>query len=462
MEIHRILSGEIITENAVFKIKFGIVYDIDGAISVDFYLDESINFEEVYENQEIGITSSCSANCKTEEGADLVFYNLETKSMTSSGIIKFICYDRMVETKERWSTTSDSEVPSDNERLIHYLIIEGLEMEFCEATTKQKTSFTRGPIGPKKIQWDRTTTCLHSNMYTHNIDYSKDDETGYVIAKIDSSFNSKLTYDEFLKKKMDYISMLSFLNGAEVRIRKECYGTYNNVDIPEAEINVHYSYKKIVHIRTNDYIMLNHHFNRGENLLGKMTIFHFDKFSQWNKDIDLTSIIFHLNNASQTMSLHNMYFNLIITFERLTKFYAKHVHDSDDIYHPKKDDFQLIKSELYKVLDKHKNDFGNFLPRAKSIIGQLNHVKRLSTKDKMYGILSDLKIDITDDLTELIDSVRNDAIHEGNIGQGNKAFKNVFLLNELIYEIILRLIGYSGKRNSAVLFGNQIVNIKLD
>jgi len=76
----------------------------------------------------------------------------------------------------------------------------------------------------------------------------------------------------------------------------------------------------------------------------------------------------------------------------------------------------------------------------------------------MRAILIDLGIDITPDIIQLID-MRNEAVHEGEIGSNPaEAYKNVRLLNELIHEIIVKLIGYKGQRRSSVLYGDKIVN----
>lgn len=64
----------------------------------------------------------------------------------------------------------------------------------------------------------------------------------------------------------------------------------------------------------------------------------------------------------------------------------------------------------------------------------------------MYTILNDVKIVVNEDISKLIEEVRNNVVHEGNIGNGIDGLKNMYLLNEILHEIILRLIGYKGIR----------------
>lgn len=140
----------------------------------------------------------------------------------------------------------------------------------------------------------------------------------------------------------------------------------------------------------------------------------------------------------------------MIAFERITTKYAEYLGEKEEFL-PNKDDFQPIRQELIDIIDKYKDDFGNAYSTVKSKICNLNQIKRLSTTDKMYRIINDCNISITEPIEQLIDIVRHKTIHEGEIGLGNEAVRNFYLLDELLREIILRLVKYEGKRESMIL-----------
>ncbi len=249
---------------------------------------------------------------------------------------------------------------------------------------------------------------------------------------------------------MDYISLLSFINGAEARIRKECYGTYHSVGKIDAEKVVTYSFRKLTNDRYNEYLPLNNYHNRTERVLSKSLVFSFDHFVEWNKKIDLNSIIFYLSNSQQSKSIEEKVFIQIIAFERLSTIYVEYLGQKEEFL-PSKEDYQSIKEQLLKIVDENKEKFGNAYNTVKSKLGNLNQIKRHSTTDKMYRIINDFDIPINSKLEKLIEVVRHKTVHRGDIGEGREAVIIYHLLDELIREILLRMIEYKGNRNSLVL-----------
>lgn len=435
-------------------IDFGIVYETDGVSTADLYINPSTSLEAFDYHS---VKGTVNINCETDDGINVqinrVFFN---SIIPYKKLIKATCHDSIQITQEIYP-----KLPNESKIInyLHYLVLEGLEMEFCETTTQERTGRTKS-FGPRNLKWDFTKIGWYVEMSSYHLDFYKDHETGAVIVRVDHLVNAKLTYERFLDLKHDFVSLLSFLNGAQISIRKECYGPYCDGERPTAQVDVIYSHKRIKNLRQNEYIVLNHHINRQHNLLNRVFHQNFEKFCEWNKKIDLNSIIFYLTGAIQNRSLEEQFFTLIIAFERLTALYAKN-QGAEIIQHPSKINFKPVKEELFKVLDNHKSVMEPYFVRAKSVIGGLNQVQRLSTKDKMYGILTDLKIDVTPEIASLIDTVRNDAVHEGQVGNSSEEiWKNVFLLNELLHEIILRLIECWGYRNSTQLYGNRLVNLQ--
>lgn len=457
-ELYRIKKGKVFNEKVEIPFDFGIVFVEDGIISTDLYVAETFDLNE----NEGTLTgdSVYNANCITDEGNPIEIHGLDIKTIFfDKGLIDMVCFGSLHYTDKKTLPPPGYKETDDT---LHYLEIEGLEMEYCEATTHERNSRSQGNLGGTKYMWDRTTIGWSSNQSLCHVDFSKNHENGNVIVKFDNSCGSIQTLSNFRSLKRDFVSLLSFLSGAEINIRKECFGNYYTEGKAEAEKGILYSFKKVVHNRHNHYIPLNDAIiNRSANILNKVMIGNFDKFREWNTKIDLTSIIYYLNGAVQTRTLEEQFFILIIAFERLTTIYAEQTGPSE-VFHPSSEDFGPIKQELFQVLDRHKGKFGKYFGNAKSDIGNLNQVKRLSTKDKMYGILNDVGIEVSDDLVTLIDIVRHKAVHKGEIGENNDGLKNTMLLNELIHEIILKLVNYQGPRRSYFLHGQGVVIDKLN
>ena len=298
---------------------------------------------------------------------------------------------------------------------------------------------------------DHTSADLVHKRFPYNQTYFKSpDSDDDIIVEFTKNNSNRLSYELFLELKNDYISSLSFINGAEVRIRKECYGSYYTIGKIDAEKVVTYSFKKISNRRYNDYVPINDPFLQGENILSNFLMFNFDKFIVWNNKIDLKSIIFYLNNSEQAKSLEEKVFIQIIAFERLTTMYVEYLGEKEEFL-PNNEDFKPIKDELVRVIMSNKEKFGNAYNTVKSKIGNLNQIKRHSTTDKMYRIINEFNIPIDSKIEKLIDVVRHKTIHNGDIGEGKEAIVTFYLLDELIREIILRMVEYKGLRKSKIL-----------
>ena len=210
-----------------------------------------------------------------------------------------------------------------------------------------------------------------------------------------------------------------------------------------------YSFRKIINERYDYYIPLNDAFARSNSILSKYFLQNFKNYVYWNNKIDLNSIVFYFINSIQAKSMEEISFIQMIAFERLTTLYAE-FKGQKEIFKPSKKQFDKIKEDFLLILEKHKKHFGDTYNVAKSKLSNLNQVKRLSTTDKMYRLINDVKIPITDDIILLVEQVRHKAIHRGELDNEERRVRTFYLLNELLQEIILRLVGYSGPRHSRV------------
>ena len=69
----------------------------------------------------------------------------------------------------------------------------------------------------------------------------------------------------------------------------------------------------------------------------------------------------------------------------------------------------------------------------------------------MFRIINDVEIPITKEIEFLVERVRHKTIHRGELESGDNGLVNFYLLDELLQEIILRLVGYNGPRESKIL-----------
>ncbi|MCK9641570.1 MAG: hypothetical protein M0R39_16830 [Prolixibacteraceae bacterium] len=393
-------------------------------------------------------------NCLTVENNKLSLDRLRFASITPHILtVQMICYGKLKHIKTK-------DFP-ENLRLekpkLYYLELEGLQMEFCDFTEETKYRNGKEIVDFNKRKRDYTTSLLRFQNHPYNQLFYKDLNSDNIVIEFPDDTNNTLFYEKFCEIKDDYISVLSFFNGAKLKIRKECTGSYYSIGKIDSEIVIRYSFLKIKNQRFNKYIPLNDPFSRSQKILNKLFVFCFDNYVNWNDKLDLNTIIYFLNNSEKVGSIDERIFIQIIAFERLTTRYAEYLGENEE-FKPSRESFEPIKKKLYDIVDEHKNDFGDAYAIVKSKIGNINQIKKLSTKEKMYKLIQDVNIPITSRICDLIDNVRNKTIHQGDIGNGNEALVNYYLLDELIREIVLRLIKYDGPRESMILLNN--INMK--
>jgi hypothetical protein len=448
-ELYRIKKGQVSTNTIKIPFFFGIVYSDNGFIRLELYVNEEYDLKDLmkstsreYLNYEYNLT------CLTEENNVLKIDNLRFSQNTPHlSRIKMVCYGKMEHIKKKKKGFEKS----DFKPLIKYLILEGLKIEFSDFTEKIRARGGEKMEDFDNFERDHTTTNLVHKQCPYSQTYYKlSEKENDIIVEFTDENSNKLTYDKYLELKDYYISALSFINGAEVRVKKECYGSYFSIGKIDAEKTVTYSFKRIDNRRYNRYIPINDPFHRAERVLSKFFMCNFDQYINWCDKVDLKSIIYYLNNSEQTNSIEEKVFIQIIAFERLTTMYVEYLGEKEEFL-PNKIDYKPIKDELNKIIEQNKDKFGNAYDTIKSKIGNLNQIKRHSTTDKLYRIINDFDIPITPKINKLIDVVRHKTVHRGDIGEGQDGLTTFYLLDELIREIILRMVDYKGKRISTIL-----------
>lgn len=450
-EIYRVKKGKLVGKNIELSIDFGLIFVEDGNYSIEVYVPESVNLNAFSERPNANIDNNFTAFFITEEKNELEIHDLYVSQIVFDPCrIDFNCYGSI--THRDISPFHEEENPDINKAELIYLELEGMKIEFSDLTSKLEHRLSYGQKS-KGTKADHTGAELIVDYTTYSQIFRKSQKNGNIVVEFHGKNSNKLSYNRFLEFRNDYISFLSFLNGAQVKIRKEYAGNFvvlgsGDIDTP---IVITYSFRKIRNESYNRYIPLGYRIqNRNPNILNQAMIQCFNKFREWNMKIDLSSIIFYLNGAEKTRSIEEKFFILIIAFERLTTMYAEQSGLVDQ-HLPLPENFIPIRQEFYDLLQTHKTSFGSNYEKARSIVANLHEVKRISTKDKMFGILNDTKITVDDDLRELINIVRNKVIHKGDVGEGLNGIKHLKLLTELLYEIMCRLIEYKGPKISNAL-----------
>jgi hypothetical protein len=452
-EVQRIVKGSLSGGLIEIPIHFGLIFSDLGALTLDLYVEESFNLSSLMQDDKGGIwKADYTLKCKSSkddllEIDQLSFSRIDPHEST----LKMVCYGKMVKTEIRKTPVPTR--PDKRGETVHFLILEGLKIRFTDITEKPRARKGRKIEGLFDWKRDHTSALLVADKYPFNQVFYQPEGSNQIAVEFDNKSNNTLTHEKFTELKRDYLGALSFLNGATVSLRKEFIGSFCSQDASGtlgSEIEITYSFKSVINDRYNGYVPINDPFSISHNVLNTFFIHNFDNYRNWSSKIDLNSIVFYLSNSEQTRSMEEKVFIQMIAFERLTTLYANYLGETEEFL-PCKEEFEEIKKELQTVLSKHKNKFGNAYNTVRGKVSNLNQIKRGSTSDKMYRLINDVNIPITSEIETLIDVIRNKTIHEGNIGEGEQFWTTFLLLDELIREIILRLVEFKGDRKSQIL-----------
>jgi hypothetical protein len=450
-ECYRIIEGKLVSKSIEIPLVFGLISEDDGIFFTEFYTPESFDLNNFVALVDSDDTHGFNAFCITEDSNELEIRSLSIRSIVfNARKILLECYDCIIHKTRDFPKTPFGK--QYQKSALHYLEFEGLQIEFCEYTSYKEI---RGN-DCVAMERDHSKALLVANSIPYNLEFNKTNSKNIIVSFPNES-NSTLTYNAFLDLRNDFTSLLSFLNGARVKIRKEYTGeTFSKLGRRpiSSQVTITYSFKRLHPERLDSYIPLNHTSNnRVTNILNRIFSLSFDKYREWNKRIDLNSIVYALNAAAEATHVEEKFFIQIIAFERLTAQYAVAMGFAIE-YLPDPLDYAEIKRQLFDVIERNKGLFGRNYHNAKAIIGGLNQVKPQTTQEKMLRLIADVRLQLSDDLVNLVNVVRHKVIHWGDVGDGLDGVKNLYLLNELLHEIILRLIDYTGIRNSAVLLAN--------
>ena len=445
MIIYQLKKGYIKNNDIYIPFNTGIVEDVNGVIHLKLFINSNVDLNSLLEKVRFSWNNNLYG-----EGLDINDVRVEFFQMYFKKIIgskreaEFICSDKI---KVYYQQT---DIKKDNqELLIHRIILEGLIMQFDKLTDQRIYKDGKEHCNLSlKSDYSTATIMIKYEHYKQRFE-RMDNSNDILIVFNDSIGYNKLSYEKYMSIKKDYISFLSFINGAPVRIRCEyCDDNF----VTKGFCKIIYSFFKSENISYNDYIPV-----RKDKLMNRYNVMEplffesFDNYIKWNTILDLNSIIENLGDAQNNTSIEDRTFIKMITYEKITSKYAEYKNaENIQIELIDSELFDEIRVQLKSIIDNYRtnmndNTYGIFISR----LGGLNKTKRNATDYKFRLLPNDVGIVIDGELDTLLNQDRHRIIHYGNLSDDEEECWNMeILLDELIREIILRLIKATINRNS--------------
>jgi hypothetical protein len=452
--VYTIISGYVEVDNKQCNIPFALIFENEGVLFIESFLEKSDFYDSIKGSNYyrlIGIT---------EKGYDIECEGLLcTQYQSKNQKIKFICdkFIKLINNQDNKSKVKNS-IPVETP--IYFAEIEGLKMHFADHTDTKQYRNSGKVENLLNFEFDHTTCSFFLFNHTdgignhHKIVFYKNPENENLLIDFRRTDGCKLTYGKYLLIRNDLLQFLSFINGAQVRLRKELLGKSLTIKSAnkgfDAQTVCIYSFKREMNFNCNDYLPIDDHHSHTKEIFCKAFFNGFNKFYDLNKKFDFNRLIFSLN-ATNDVGLDERFFILITALERLSKNYANNnPDDSKDLIDG---NFfkNTLKPELINQINKYETDIKNSKGAwdiFKSKIGGLNRRNNSETSQKLYELLNFANIIISDSVVNLVEKERNLVVHEGIIGQDDtEKIKNYWKLDHVLRDIILNLIEYKGIRN---------------
>jgi hypothetical protein len=441
-EVFKLRSGKITSPECSTQFHCGIVFVDNGVYYFDLY-GSDYSFVDLFISKTgllhiYTLSDTYSVDDCSIEANDLEISNINARQ----SLIRLRSLDYI-----KCSNIIESDDQKCSKKLISSVEVEGLEVLLNKLTVRHNGIIDNSrDITSFEFTFNST---IRSDIV--NIEMSLQvnaDRTGATIQLKDTANKCFLDYDIYKEFKSELASFLSLLNTGRVEIRSETIHELNNALEIIAVTDILYSFKKLNHTNNYKYIPINEAEYIDNNLIQYSFQNCFQNFIIENSKYDLISTINYLNNSASIITIEERYFVLIVAFESLAYRYRNKIELIND-YILSNEVYKPIKDDLFRVLDKHcTKDTEDSLKQLRSLIGDLNVIKNTGTEYKFTKLLEYSRIDITPEIRHLIKRVRHSSIHQGYLDEGEKAFENYFILDELLRDIILNMIGYKNVRVS--------------
>lgn len=459
-KVYTLLNTKLKCKDDIIEIPFAIVFLEDGI----YYFETIVKDIDFYKKYNGSYLTLLGVSEKREqvEAYGLVYrtytYESGSSSLVCEGVLKLTADDSMFKADPK--PTAKSKEP------IYGIEVEGLQMHFAD-----HTEFKRSRRGEElddflNFEFDHTHTALvvnHESILTNFFNAvftaNKDDNTILIDFSNEVGYN-RLYYEDYLKFRKELINFLSFINGDFVYLKKEFTGNFVSKSGLNggmgAQVSYIYSNLKTDKRPHSDYIPINISHGFSIQIMNVLFTKCFDQFYKLGKVIDLSALVNSLNNAYETLGAKEKYYILITALEKISSDFSK-VADKKSTLIDETFFDETLKAELLSVLEKHKKSvkvensiaYDIYLSR----IGQLNKLSDRDTKYRLYNFFAYANIAISPYITQLVESERNTAVHEGKTGNNySEEIRNYWKLDHLLRDILLNLIGYDRMRNPKVKY----------
>lgn len=449
--VYRLRNGNLDYKEFNIPFAFGIVYFDEGQYLFEIFLDNDYPLGNILEaHRNIYLKKYAFLEAYLDSGEILKASNIfPIRLEPSKGKMILECVYRVTIDNAGESNLNESL----KQKNLFFIKLEGLKMSFSNHTEVQAYR-NHKEISWHLLQnyhWDHSVCVIQIGWVEYKTIWRKDIDEEIIVEFLSQEDQyQSMPYEVYSDVKNDFISLISFLNGAEVRVREEYTGDYFSQPKLDSQIKHLYSFRKEKSKSYNTFIPLDDDWFKSYNIISRVFRWDFNRYRYWNSKLDFNSIIFILGNAQQIPSIDERVFIQMILLERLSDSYAL----INPISNPKLIDeeiFSIIKIELNQVLEKYEKQLTvSHFSTIKARLFGLNDGKRQRTDVKIVSMLEEVGIHLTDEIRKVINEDRHTIIHKGEIGS-SKTFE---ILDSLLRQVIINLIKYNGPTSATAQGGN--------
>ncbi len=369
--------------------------------------------------------------------------------------VSFVCYG-YIEDLMKFPDLNESES-------LYSIGYEGMSLCFDSTT---KTTQTRDFFGkPKEIHravdWDHTNSSLYfyydGKYYNINVMLIQRKETKQIDLIIDP--DTPLPFKVYNAIKWPLTAFLSFGCGNNIAIREE------SLIVKEGQKRRIYSGKRIIKSSNSNYIPLNDYGLRANGILNK----YFESFNLFlfvEKILRISEAITLFNFAKKARTVDESIYLMLVSIEALAdRFKKSSFNELNSGYYMKQ---ELFNEKIKNTKDVFMKDFEFFQKsnevEFKKLVSAIAGINKISkTNKKIYDLFKFAELQNHEGKADFFNSLRNNAIHEGeiNLPEAN-AFHNQNKLELIFNEIIANIMQYKFERYLSTEERTKHVQVKKD
>lgn len=449
--VYTLISGTLNVKDKCFNLPFALVFEENGVYFIETFLsDEDFISEELLHNYFALIG-------KTKKGYDIEVTGLSLlRYEERNQRIEFECehYIKLTDNRKEYQESEFDRIYGSR---LWFLELEGLNMTFANYSEVIKyVAHEKKEIN----KFDHTSCSLHLDLDTENpgnhihMIFSKNPANNNILIDFTKQKGySYLSFDYYKKIKNELIHLISFINGADVSIKRELTGKSYRSDASNAQITYIYSFRKITNSSYCDFVPINRHHSYSKGIFWDIFLNCTKKYLNLNVNLDLNAFIVSLNNSYKANSLEDRIFILITAFEKIANSYYKmNDEQKNSILDVAFFDDEL-KPALIEILEKYRKRINkqSTYYNLKSRLGGINNGKYETTK-KLFDFLDYSNIPINEKVADIIE-LRNKVVHEGFIGSTEEEkLNNYMVFDNILRDCLLNIIGYSCYRNRSIKY----------